>query len=374
LDYLPGFFSSIVVAAFAYKEAMCSDDPCSCELLPFRKSMTYHLFAAIAAMVLPIGAPFAATQDEKAPVDTDAAARPGAEHPAPQGRELNGHLFVPAATVRGPFTVTSFGSFMNLGYGSTTGTFQIGDRVFNQGFDYALFGATLDYELAFLRYFSARLALAPDVFSGINGSSAIAVGSRLQVQVSTGLTASIPLGDAVRVGFLLDAGFGPNVGLSIGQGIRSVIDSCRQPSGCDIDTGQVFSITHVFTLQPAAAVSWAPLPSLGLTASLAYLYATDTTSGSSFNGQAVVSGFAADFDFGRISSVPIGIQAQFRWTAPFSGTQLQHVTDLGGGVFYTGRRELAVGLQLIFRRAAVTGDVDISWSNFLTTIGLRYYW
>src|SRR5262249_36153535 len=117
----------------------------------------------------------------------------------PGGRILNGHTFMPAASVRGPFIVTSFGSFMNIGYGSTTGEFPIGDRLLSGGYDYALFGANIDYELAFLRYFSARLPLNPDVFSGVTTQSAIVIGSRLQVGVSAGLTASIPLGDAVRV-------------------------------------------------------------------------------------------------------------------------------------------------------------------------------
>jgi hypothetical protein len=340
--------------------------------------MTSHTFAAIAAMLLavPIGDPLAAEQEDQAPTtNPDAASQVAAEsHPPAEGRILNGHTFLPAADVRGPFTVTSFGSFMNIGYGTTSGTYQVGNQIFNQGIDYALFGATLDYELAFLRFFSARLALNPDVFSGANGSSAIVVGSRLQVGMSAGLTASIPLGDAIRVGFLLDTSFGPSLALAIGQGLRAVIDSCQQPSGCSIDTGQAFNVVHVFTLQPAAAVSWAPLPPLGLTANLAYLYATETDARSSFNGQAVVPAFAADFDFGRISSVPIGIQFQFRWIAPVSGTELQHITDLGGGVFYTGRQDLALGLQLIVRRSAVNSNVDVSFSNFLTSIGLRYYW
>ena len=333
--------------------------------------------AAIAAMVLatPVGG-LAAEQGDQAPsTNPDSAAQAGTEgHPPSEGRILNGHPFLPAADVRGPFTVTSFGSFVNLGYGTTSGAFQLGGRVINEGFDYALFGAILDYELAFLRYFSARLAFNTEGFSGSNWSSALAVGSRLQIVASGGFTASIRLGDAIRIGFLLDGSFGPNVLLTIGQGIRAVIDSCQQPSGCDIDRGQVLSLVHVFTIQPAAAVSWAPLPPLGLTANLAYLYATQTDSGSNFNGNALVPAFAAEFDFGRISSVPIAIQFQFRWVAPVSGTQLQHVTDLGGGVFYTGRQELSLGLQLVFRRTAVTSNVDVSFSNFLTTIGLRYYW
>lgn len=340
--------------------------------------MTSHALAGVAAILLavPTGVPLAAEQDDQAPTTNPAAApRADAEdHRPPEGRILNDHTFLPAASVRGPFTVTSFGSFMNLGYGTTSGTYQVGGQVFNQGFDYALFGATLDYELAFLRYFSARLALTPDVFSGANGSSAIVVGSRVQVGLSAGLTASIPLGDTIRVGFLLDATSGPNLALAIGQGLRAVINNCQPPSECNIDSGQFFNIVHVFSLEPAAAVSWAPLPPLGLTASLGYIYATQTSSGSSFNGSAVVPAFAADFDFGRISSVPIGILFQFRWIAPFSGTELQHITDLGGGVFYTGRQNLAVGLQLIVRRSAVSSTVDVSWNNFLTTIGLRYYW
>jgi len=340
--------------------------------------MTSYAFAAIAVTVvaLPIGAPLAVEQADQAPTtNPDAAARSAAEgNPPSEGRILNGHTFMPAASARGPFVVTSFGSFMNLGYGSTSGEFPIGNRLFSGGYDYALFGANIDYELAFLRYFSARLALSPDVFSGVTSQSAIVIGSRLQVGVSAGLTASIPLGDAVRVGFLLDSNFGPDAVLTIGTAIRSIINSCQQPSGCDLYAVQALSILHVFTIQPAAAVSWAPFSSLGLTASLAYLYATVTDSSQSLNGNAVIPAFAADFDFGRISSVPIGIQFQFRWTAPFSGSELQHITDIGGGVFYTGRQDMSVGLQLIFRRTAVTSDVDVSWSNVLATIGLRYYW
>src|SRR5215468_6886593 len=142
------------------------------------KTMTSHALAGVAAILLavPTGAPLAAEDDQAPVTNPGAAPRADAEdHRPPEGRILNGHTFLPAASVRGPFTVTSFGSFMNLGYGTTSGTYQVGGQVFNQGFDYALFGATLDYELAFLRYFSARLALAPDVFSGANGSSAIVV-------------------------------------------------------------------------------------------------------------------------------------------------------------------------------------------------------
>src|SRR5262249_49618938 len=132
---------------------MCSSaSPCS-GVSRQEKTMTSHVFAAIAAMALavPIGAPLAAEQGDQAPSTTpDAAAKAEPEsHPPSEGRILNGHTFMPAASVRGPFLVTSFGSFMNLGYGSTTGDFQVGNRVLSGGYDYALFGANIDYQLAF---------------------------------------------------------------------------------------------------------------------------------------------------------------------------------------------------------------------------------
>ena len=92
------------------------------------------------------------------------------------------------------------------------------------------------------------------------------------------------------------------------------------------------------------------------------------------SSSSVSLGASTDYDFGAVSSVPIGLMLQFSWTAPVSGSGVQHVTDLGGGIFYTGREHLAVGLQLIARRFAVEQNLDVSWKTYITTIGLRYYW
>ncbi len=95
--------------------------------------------------------------------------------------------------------------------------------------------------------------------------------------------------------------------------------------------------------------------------------------GDQFTGHALQLGVAVDLDFKAMSSVPLGLQGQFSWTAP-SGEGLQHVTDLGGGIFYTGRQHLALGVQVIARRFAVTPDVDVTWSTFLADVSMRYYW
>ena len=55
----------------------------------------------------------------------------------------------------------------------------------------------------------------------------------------------------------------------------------------------------------------------------------------------------------------------------FGGTR---ETDLGGGIFYTGRKDLAAGVQFVSRRFAVVPNVDVSWKTYLATMGLRYFW
>lgn len=46
----------------------------------------------------------------------------------------------------------------------------------------------------------------------------------------------------------------------------------------------------------------------------------------------------------------------------------------GTSLFYTGRKDLALGVQVIARQFAVTPDVKVSWNTQLSEIGPRYYW
>ena len=314
--------------------------------------------------------PAAAAEPPAAAEAVSPAAAPAApaEKPRSGGRTLNGHDFIPAADVRWPFTVTSFDSQLVIGLGQTDATFRVGDQTFSGSFDYAGVGGVLGYEYAFLDYFSVRAILDEIVYSGINGESAVVVGTRVLVGFDGGLTASLPLGDSLRLGILLDVSHTPNLALTIGNGLQNIAENCREGS-CSIDTGSVFSTQNQTKVTPAVAASWAPWRPLGLTGNVAYQHA----SASGVSGDGMLLGAAADFDFGAISSVPIGLQLQFRWTAPFAGTLLQHVGDLGGGIFYTGRKDLSLGVQVLSRRFAVTSDVDVSWKTFLATIGMRYY-
>ncbi len=289
-----------------------------------------------------------------------------------EGRVLAGHTFMPSATVSQPFTTTSLGSTMVLGMGTTTGTVNVGDTALSGSFDYAGIGAGVAYEHAWGNRWSARFEISDFIYSGISGKSALAIGTSVQVGARTGFTYGWSPRDDVRFGLLLDAFYAPNMALTLATGINSIIEQCNSPAGCAFDSGKIFGTTYGLWLQPAASVAYAPSSSIGLTGTVTWLHAwfwgaADGT------GDAISVAGAFDYDFKATTSVPIGLQVLLNWTGPIGNENIQRVTDIGGGIFYTGRKDLAAGLQFLVRRFAVVPEVNVSWSTVLTQFGLRYY-
>jgi hypothetical protein len=287
---------------------------------------------------------------------------------------LNGHVFQPTNLVAGPFTTTSFATYMILAVGTTDASTTIGDQTFSGSMEYAGVGGYASYEHAFLEHFSARLWMSDLVFSGTSGRSIVVIGTEVAAGFGAGATASLKLSDALRLGLLVDVSFTPNLALTIGEALGDVIDSCSAPAGCDVDSGTAISIQKATTVQPSVALAWAPFAPLGITANVAYVHLepNDTDSSSAADGMQLSS--AVDFDLGPAVGVPLGLQAAVAWTFPTGSSEsLQHLTDVGLGFYYTGRPDLAVGLQLLARRFQIVEAARTDWSAYLLTIGLRYY-
>jgi hypothetical protein len=337
------------------------------------------LFVSFAVCVLAHGAPTLAADGSLPPVSPAPAAVAEAP-PPPEGRELAGHVFSPALGVPGPFATTNFGSFLTLGAGSTEGhlTLQLPGnpppppQTINGKVSYAAVGGVLDFEAQILRGVSARVGISETLYTGTTGAAAAVVGSNARLGGNLGLTAGAPIGNSVRVAGLIDASWTPQLGLLLGPAIKSAFDSCSTGiRDCRLDFSKLFSSKNVFQLKPGAAASWAPLPALGVSANLTYVYAD--ASGKSQS--AIFMGTAVDFDFKAISRVPLGLQASIASLIPFGGHDNTFgYTDLGGGVFYTGRKHLSLGLQFVVRRFRLSPDTDVSWGTFVAFIGLRYYW
>jgi hypothetical protein len=290
---------------------------------------------------------------------------------------------MPVLGMASPFTTTSFGTFMLVGYGSTTGSLTLqlpgnpppAPQTFTGTVSYVAIGSVLSFEAAFLRYFSARIGLSETLYSGVSGAAVAAVGSNARLGGNFGFTGSLPIGQSVRVAGVFDTSFAPAMGVLLGPAIKSAFDSCSEGvANCRFDFGKLFEQRNVLSIEPGVAASWAPLPSLGVTGNLTYVHRSLTNSNSgATTSEAMSLGVAADFDFYLVSIVPVGVQLSWNSRFPFDES-VDGFSDLGAAVFYTGRKNLSLGLQLVDRRFRVVPNVDVSWTTFIALIGLRYYW
>jgi hypothetical protein len=292
---------------------------------------------------------------------------------------------MPVLGMTGPFATTNFGSFMALGAGSTEGSLTLQlpgnppppPQVFRGSVDYAAVGGLLGFEYRFLPGVSARVGITQTIYSGTTGASAAVVGSNVRVGGTAGLTAGIPIGQSARVAAVFDVSYAPRLGLVLGPAIEGTFARCSQGvANCSFEFDELFQQRNVLQLQPGLAAAWAPARALGITVNASYVYTSIAVKNQETLGQGGVSlGAAVDVDFMGVSKVPVGLQVLWSSLLPFSDSDVTTgYTDLGAGVFYTGRRELSLGLQLVYRRVRVSPAVDVSWKNALALIGLRYYW
>jgi hypothetical protein len=341
-------------------------------------SFRYLPFLAAALLALPgVARPSAGAESAAPePVTADAAVAPASE-----GRELGGHLFMPTLGIRGPFAATNFGTFLTVGEGSSVGTLNLTlpdgtPKSYSGSVSYVAIGGVLSYEYQFLRGVSARLGLSESLYSGTTGASLAVVGTNVRLGLIAGLTAGMTIGDSIRLAAVIDASSAPRMGLLLGPAIKSAFESCQSGLGnCTFDFGQLFQQQNILEVQPGLAASWAPMRALGLTANLSYSWSSVAISGAdTVSAGGVSMGAAVDFDFLAVSRVPVGLQLTWASLIPVSGEGNSRYTDVGGGLFYTGRRDLSLGLQLFVRRFAVVPEVEVSWTTVMAMVGLRYYW
>jgi hypothetical protein len=345
---------------------------------------TAQLAAALAATVCGLALPVAAWPTAEDPAGSPQAVAVEPAPPArPGGRQLGGHVFMPALGLVMPFNTTSFGTYLTLGEGTTHGSITLDiptspptSQTFSGTVSYAAIGGALGYEHALASWLSARLRFTETLYTGTTGAAVAVVGSNARLGLGAGLTAGLPLGETARIAAIFDAGYAPRVGLLLGPALKDAYQRCSTGlSNCEFDFSKLFEQKNVLRLEPGVAVSWAPHRSLGLTGNLSYASDSIDSSGSGTVTEGGVSvGGAADFDFNAISPVAVGVQATWNSMIPLSGGTDQRFTDVGGGLFYTGRKDLSLGLQFVVRRFRVAPTVDVSWSTVVATTGLRYYW
>jgi hypothetical protein len=321
------------------------------------------------ALVLAAAIPAAALAQSNPPSDAPA---PRAHRSVP---ELDGHVFMPSFLVDSPFRQTTFKLGLLYGVGDATGPkYDInGNPVAGQQANYTLgtLAQTFRYDYAFNEWLSAGAVVLTSMYTGLDGPSAVSVGAQFGIGMGARLKAGHRFGP-VETAFVIEASTGPEFGILVAAAILKALQENQ------LEPGSALQATHVVTVTPGLAASWAPSPALGLTVNAAYVYKSLRLSG----GQTVTDqsgiqfGGVADFDFGKISSVPIGVLAGFRVTSPLGTEVIPAIKDFSAGILYTGIRELALGVEVGWRSFTLRpgSDVPLDSTATVAQIELQYYW
>lgn len=287
-------------------------------------------------------------------------------------RELAGHVFIPSHFVLSPFSVTSFGMALAAGNGTadgptydpTTGT--INPNVTKE-YPFSAFGPTLDLSVRLFEFLDLRLGIDAFLFSGTSGASALVVGSGFQFGGNLGMTGGLNLGENVRLGVTFDFVSAPAFNLLVLSGIQEAIASGQPPNPQDL-----LSKTNTITVKPGLAAAWAPWRFIGGTLNFQYLHPQKTGSSSSaLNGLNLAA--LVDFDLMKVvHEVPLGFTAAYKWTAPIGASGVHSSQDIVGGLSYTGRSDLALGIEIGQR--VFTMDQGLTANALLFTLSTQYYW
>ncbi|HTP52381.1 MAG TPA: hypothetical protein VMK42_16960 [Anaeromyxobacteraceae bacterium] len=314
----------------------------------------------------------------------DIAATAEAPKPAPcpeepSHRELAGHLFLTSHLTTDPFSYTAFGANFGLGAGQAqgpTGEFSNTPPYFTKtgtkwyGYSGLVHQFLLDVRI--LEYLSVHLDTNAQAYLGTGRDSIIVVGTSVGLAATLGVKGSLPIGEHVRLSLGLDGRYGPAYTVLLLNGIQDAINSCKAGGPCNVDPGQFLQESDTITWVGTLSAAWAPWPFLGLVGDVSYLNPRKTgTASYSNNG----FDFAASVEFDAMPLLhwlPLGVNGGYAILTPVGANGVATETDYEFGIYYTGKRDLALGIEIDWQNGRLNNaqvqTSTLAWVNF------KYYW
>lgn len=288
--------------------------------------------------------------------------------PEPRSRVLNGHHFIPSTRLFDPFITTWVRQ--TTGFGIARDVATVVDDL--EGDPVEFVGNVTFMGIAF----GYQHAVADRIAAYITFGGGARVGTDAESILSTGLNAFVDfsLGGKVKVwgnrNFFLSANLDfANTGVSgvsVLEWARGVVDSGALSDSSLVATGSTGSFRGGLNL------SYAPAPWIGFTGVTLFGLGNavgDLESEFAFQGQ-----ISTDIDLAPITSVPIGfILGYDRNTFVQQGGEITDSIDAFiFGVFYTGRDDFSIGLELQNATLPLK-NVDRSIRTGEASINLRYF-
>jgi hypothetical protein len=286
-------------------------------------------------------------------------------------RELAGHVFFPSLIIANPFLSTYIGVESAAGYEwidgpgfDLFGNLSIGRRSYRA----AAMAQGVTFQANLNNYLAIRFAGGGGVDGGTNGPSAVVVGMNQPITAGGGVTLGWKLGDTGRLGFTFDFVY------SHTRLIRPLVAIQDSLVARDVELAAVSQKLDGYTLLPGIALAIAPSPTAGFLVSANYSWTTqvdDTTQHFHY----VNVGASAQLDLLPASMIPLGLLASYRATIPFE-SEVRFTNTVEGGLFYTGRKDLDLGLDAQVKWFDLQPEhrIRLDTTQVTGVIEVRYHW
>jgi hypothetical protein len=286
-------------------------------------------------------------------------------------RELARHIFLPSHLLSDPFSYSAFGLFWGVGAGNATGpTLDAGrppslDFTNTKQYPYTGLGLGLALNVRILEYLSVWASMDGRAYLGTNGGSLLVVGTNARFSGSLGVKGSLPVGEHLRLSASVQMDYGPVFTALIASGLIEAVRSGQ------ISTDEFLQSNDATTWAPGATAAYAPFAFLGVTGNVRLLF---PTGGGNvvYASNGIFLAAMADFDFKPLVQwLPLGVNGVYSIVSPFgfAGSTTQ---EYGFGLYYTGQKAVAVGVEVDWRRGRIDNGLvalaTLAWLN------LRYYW
>lgn len=336
--------------------------------------MTSRVLPMLLSALLPLSAAAQAEGAATAPAasaETPGPIAPPPEVPAGIHRVLAGHRFEPSTLVDDPFSTSAVATRFGYIYSKVGGPF-IGRDPLRidccRDAQVGGFGGAFAFAVRAADWLAIRVAIDTVVYTGLNRESIIIVGPGIQTAADVLLVSGFTLGDRFRVAGLLGLSSKPALNILLLSGLIDAIQAGN------VDTKTIFDASNTLQYDVGASAAWAIVNSLGLVAEVQFIAPNKVGTVSSFAANGILGATSLDFNFRELwASVPIGLSAAYRITAPINTATFQTVQDFLFAIGYTGRPGLSARMEVGFRR------LNLRPNQLLTTAALldwvvRYDW
>jgi hypothetical protein len=311
-------------------------------------------------VAVPQDPPYAAAQEAE-------VVRPGERPPAGSRRVLGGHSFISSQLVRDPFATTHFDNRTGAGVAEGQGPrYDLMGTITGQR-DYtlsALFSA-FEFQYAVQPWLAVRVGGNGTLFAATSPESVVAIGASTGYEGALGATIGTNVGERFRVAALLDYAYGRHDFLDVIGGVgRSIASGQLAGNFIQTSTGP--------TVIPAVSAAWALHEAVGLVGSVQLRHEMEEGPLVDNGNNLLLPGVLLDLDLVPLLRFPLGVLVGYRLTQPIGDASELRSHALDTGLFYTGNRNLDLGLQLALRRfpARAEADFDAALGMFV----MRYFW